>query len=119
MEDWRIKIAVLWLLWAVAFFIHMSLAFFEDADLIIEPKVMLPTVIILLVPLVMAFLSLTLSALITRCANVVLGILYTGLCLFIWVGSPPQPDYSIVLFISNIAASAFIVGYAWKSKLRP
>ena len=116
MEDWRIKIAVLWLFWVVAFFIHMSMAFFEDADLVIEPEVMLPTAIILLVPLVMAFLSVTLKELINRWANVVLGTVYTGLCLFIWMWSPPQPDYSIVMFISNIVASALIVWYAWKSK---
>ena len=116
MEDWKIKIAVLWLFWAVAFLIHMSMAFFEDADLVIEPKIMLPTAIIMLVPLVMAFLSLILKDLINRWANVVLGIFYTGFCLFIWMRSPPQPDYSILMFISKIVASALIVWYAWKSK---
>ena len=116
LEDWKIKIAVLWLFWGVAFLIHMSMAFFEDADLVIEPKIMLPTAIIMLVPLVMAFLSLTLKDLINRWTNVVLGIFYTGLCLFFWMPSPPQPDYSILMFISEIVASALIVWYAWKSK---
>ena len=117
MEDWKIKIAVLWFFWTVAFLIHISMTFFEDADLVIEPKIMLPTAIIMLVPLVMAFMSLTLKDLINRWANVVLGIIYTGFWLFIWMRfAPPQPDYSILMFISEIVASALIVWYAWKSK---
>lgn len=94
----------------------MSMAFFEEADLVIESRVMLPTAIILLVPLVMAFLSLTLKDLMNCWANVVLGMFYTGLCLFIWVWSPPQPDYTMVMFSSNIVASALIAWYAWKSR---
>ena len=116
MEDWKIKIAVLWLFWAVAFFVHMSMAFFEVADLTIEPNIMLPTAIMILVPLVMAFLSLTLKDKANRWVNVVLGIFYTGFWLFIWIRSPPQPDYSILMFISHIVVSALIVWYAWKSK---
>jgi hypothetical protein len=117
LEDWKIKIAVLWFFWTVAFLIHISMAFFEDADLVIEPKNLFPTAIIMLVPLVMAFMSLTLKDLINRWANVVLGIIYTGFWLFIWMRFvPPQPDYSILMFISEIVASALVVWYAWKSK---
>jgi len=47
---------------------------------------------------------------------VVLGIVYTGLCLFDWLGSIVQPAHVILMFISNIVASALIVWYAWKSR---
>ncbi len=118
MDDWKIKISVLWLLWVVAFSVHMFMALFEREGTRIAPEITLATAIIILVPLMMAFLSLTLKDLIDCCTNVVLGIVYTGFCLFIWMRSPPQPHYSILLFISKIAASALIVWYAWKSKQR-
>ena len=126
-EDWKIKVSVLWLFWIVAFLVTMMLTLFEPgaieqinagemAGMQITPELMLVTTIMMLVPLVMAFLSLTLKDSINRLANVALGIVYTGICLFDWLGSPAQPAYSIVLYISKIAASALIVWYAWKSK---
>jgi len=118
MEDWKIKIAVLWNFWAMTFLIHISMMFFEDADLIVEPKIVLPTVIILLVPLVMTFLSLTLKDLINRWVNVVLGIVYTGFSVYSWMFSMAQYAYWVLMFISRIVAAALIIWYAWKSKQR-
>jgi len=77
----------------VAFLVTMMLALFEPgaieqinagemAGMQITPELMLVTTIMMLVPLVMAFLSLTLQDSINRWANVALGIVYTGLCLF-------------------------------------
>ncbi|TLM98516.1 hypothetical protein FDZ71_17025, partial [bacterium] len=102
LEDWKIKISVLWLFWIVAFLVTMMLALFEPGvigqivageigGLQITSELMLATTIMMLVPLVMAFLSLTLKDSINRWANVALGIGYTGLCLFDWLGSPAQP----------------------------
>ena len=54
---------------------------------------------------------------INRLANVVFGIVYTGICLFHWFGSPAQPAYVILLYISHIVASALIVWYARDDKL--
>jgi hypothetical protein len=93
MEDWKIKISVLWLFWIVAFLVTMVSGLFEPsvieqinagemAGMQITPELMLATTIMMLVPLVMAFLSLTLKDSINRFANVALGIVYTGICLF-------------------------------------
>ena len=98
MEILRIKLAMLWLFWIVAFLIHMFLGFFEKGviekiiageftGIQITPDTMLLFAIFMLVPLVMAFLSLTLKDKATRWANVVLGIVYTGLCVFDSIGT--------------------------------
>ena len=125
MEDWRIKVSVLWLFWTVAFLVSLVSALFEPgaiaqiaagemAGFQVTPELILLTTIMMLVPLVMAFLSLTLKDSIDRSANVVLGVVYTGICLFDWLGSPAQPAYAILMFVSRIMASALIVWYAWR-----
>jgi hypothetical protein len=127
MEDWKIKIAVLWLFWTLAFLITLMVGLFEPGviEQIMEgelygmqltPELILATTIMMLVPLVLAFLSLTLKDSINRWANVALGIVYTGICLFDWLSSLAQPAYEVVLYISKIGASVLIVWYAWKSK---
>jgi hypothetical protein len=124
-----VKVSVLWLFWSVAFLITLMVGFFEPGVLehIMEgelygmrltPDLILATTIMMLVPLVMAFLSLILKDLINRWTNVALGIVYTGICVFDWLSSPMQPVYGVVLYIAKIAASALIVWYAWKSRSR-
>jgi hypothetical protein len=126
-EDWRIKISVLWLFWTVAFLVSLVSALFdpgamaqitagEIAGFQVTPELILLTTIMMLVPLVMAFLSLTLKDSINRWANVVLGVTYTGICLFDWLGSLAEPAHQILMHISRIMASALIVWYAWKSR---
>jgi hypothetical protein len=127
LEDWRIKISVLWLFWTVAFLVSLVSALFdpgamaritagEIAGFQVTPELILLTTIMMLVPLVMAFLSLTLKDSIDRWANVVLGVTYTGICLFDWLGSLAEPAHQILMHISRIMASALIVWYAWKSR---
>ncbi len=82
----------------------------------LTPELILGTTVMMLVPLVMAFLLLTLKDLIDRWANVSLGVVYTGICLFDWLGSLTVPLYGVVLYVAKIAASGLIVWYAWKSK---
>jgi hypothetical protein len=126
-EDWRIKISVLWLFWTVAFLVSLVSALFEPgaiaritagemAGFQVTPELILLTTVMMLVPLVMAFLSLTLKDSINRWANVVLGVTYTGICLFDWLGSLAEPAHQILMHISRIMASALIVWYAWKSR---
>jgi len=120
---------VLWLFWSVAFLITLMVGFFEpgviehimEGELYGMPltsELILATTIMMLVPLVMAFLSLILKDSINRWANVALGVVYTGICVFDWLGSPTVPVYGVVLYIAKIAASALIVWYAWKSRSR-
>ena len=127
LEDWKIKISVLWLLWECGGIVQLMLYSFEPGvmerinagELIGDkttPELLLVFAIIFLIPLVMAFLSLTLKDSINRWTNVVLGAVYTGICLFDWLGSLAEPAYQVLMHISRIVASALIVWYAWKSK---
>ena len=127
LEDWRIKISVLWLFWTVTFLVSLVSALFEPgaipritagemAGFQLTPELILLTTIMMLVPLVMAFLSLTLKDSINRWTNVVLGAVYTGICLFDWLGSLAEPAYQVLMHISRIVASVLIVWYAWKFK---
>jgi len=127
LEDWKIKISVLWLFWTVAFLITLMVGFFEPGvmehimegelyGMQLTPELILATTIMMLVPLVMAFLSLVLKDSMDRWANVALGIVYTGICVFDWLSSSVQPAYGVLLYIAKIAASALVVWYAWKSK---
>jgi hypothetical protein len=132
MEDLalRIKLAVLWLFWIMGFLVHMFLALFEEGviEQIIEGEfvgmqitssAMLFFAIFMLVPLVMAPLSLIVKDKANRWANIVLGVVYTVLCVFDSIGTAVidisiLSTYDILLYISHIVASALIVLYAWK-----
>ena len=128
LEDWKVKVSVLWLFWIVAFLAQMMLALFEPgviekiiagemSGMQITSELLLATTIMMLVPLVMGFLSLTLKDMINRWANVVLGIFYTGLCIYDMVGSLAQlSSYMSLMMIAKIVATALIVWYAWMSK---
>jgi hypothetical protein len=75
---------------------------------------MLLFAIFMLVPLVMAFLSLILKDKVNRWANLVLGILYTGFCVFDLIRIAQAFAYHIPMYVSKIVASVLIVWYAWK-----
>ena len=94
----RIKLAVLWLFWILAFLVHMFLGLFEKgviekiiagefAGIQITSDSMLFFAIFMLVPLVMAPMSLILKDKANRWANVVVGLVYTGLCVFDSIGT--------------------------------
>lgn len=80
----------------------------------ITPEIMIINAIMLLVPLVMSFLSLTLKDSINRWANIIVGIVSIGLILIFTV--TVTAAYAILLNLSMIVAAALIVWYAWKSK---
>ena len=126
----RIKLSVLWLFWIFGFLVHMFLALFEKGvieqiiagefvGIQITSGAMLFFAIFMLVPLVMAPVSLILKDKANRWANVVVGIVYTGLCVFDSIGTAifdisALSAYAILMYISHIVASALIVWYAWK-----
>lgn len=139
MEDWKIKISVLWIIVAVACVAHPMIVLLEPytlANIIAEkidgqqigPALVSAGDLLILVPLVMAFLSLILKDSINRWANTVVGSVFA--VIFIWnaVASlilPAYPAYSGALMtlatgalmtFSAFFVSALIVGYAWTSK---
>jgi uncharacterized membrane protein len=126
LDDWKIKIAVLWLLWECGGIVQLMLYSFQpsvmeqiNAGVLIgdktTPELLLVFAIIFLIPLVMAFLSLTLKDSANRWANIIVGIGYTVFCL-IDSGKHITELFYVLYGITGVVVTALIVWYAWKSK---
>jgi len=125
LEDWKIKISVLWLFKALATMTFTMLMLTEPGVLQkimageilgmkIGPEILLAGAIESLVPLVMSFLALTLKDSINRRANIIVGVIYTALNIISLAESPSA--HGILMWGSAVVATALIVWYAWKSK---
>jgi len=79
------------------------------------PELLLVFAIIFLIPLVMAFLSLTLKDSTNRWANIIVGISVTVFVLIDSSEHIAEPFY-VLYGIAGVVVSALIVWYAWKSK---
>jgi hypothetical protein len=131
LEDWKIKIAALWFFYTMAMLAVMTLMFYgpgiideiRSGTLVGEALTgehLLMTAVVLLVPLVMAVLSLTLKDSINRWANIIVGIVFTILSIVSLILAFTL-DLSIYAFgllldISMVVTPALVVWYAWKSK---
>jgi tetrahydromethanopterin S-methyltransferase subunit F len=126
LEDWKIKISVLWLFSAVAFLAHQILALLEPGVIAgimagevegmkIGPELILLFAILFLVPLIMAFLSLTLKDSINRWANIIVGVVFAALFIGV-IATVAKLSGEILMTLSTVVALALIVWYAWKSK---
>jgi len=70
-----------------------------------------------LVPLIMAFLSLTLKNSTNRWANIIVGIIFAVIPLVaLGVAVAKSSAWAILNTLSGVVAAALIVWYAWKSK---
>jgi hypothetical protein len=130
LEDWRIKISVLWLFYAVALTAYMTLAGLEPGvlkefldkgtleGLQVTPEILLLFAIMILTPLVMAFLSLVLKDSVNRWANVIVGAVFVVIQLVALGGSVASSSsaWMILMETAKLVAPALIVWYAWKSK---
>jgi len=129
LEDWKIKVSVLWLFPLMGFLASAVLMFLEPG--VIEqviagevegqklgPELLLAGAIIdILGPLVMAFLSLTLKDSVNRWLNIIVGAIYAVLEFITLLEQLVNPrGYSILLVIAAVVAPVLIVWYAWKSK---
>jgi hypothetical protein len=122
----KTKISVLWLFEEVAFLAYMMLTTLEPGvieqimageieGMKIGPEILLLLAILLLVPLVMAFLSLTLKDSTNRWANIILGIVFAGLELLNLVELLANPSaHRILMTLSKVVVAALIVWYAYK-----
>lgn len=128
MDDWRIKISVLWLFASIAFLAHQILVLMEPgiiAQLMageaegqkISPELIMLFAILLLVPMVMAFLSMTLKDSLNRLVNIIVGAVFAVLW-FVGVVDAAQSAYwgGALMTLSAALVSVLIVLYAWKSK---
>ena len=128
----KIRIAVLWLIMAVVYSAHMALSIFEpgviqliaDGEMqLSEGEFIFSALFAWLIPLTMAFLSVTLKNLVNRRVNIILGIVLTVVnifhLLFEQLAQPSfhmaQPSvHQLLLNISTVVVTALIVWLAWK-----
>jgi hypothetical protein len=126
LDDWKIKISVLWLFSAVAFLAHQILALLEPGVIAgimagevegmqIGPELILLFAILFLIPLIMAFLSLTLKDSINRWANIIVGAIFAALFIAV-IATVAKLSGEILMTLSTVVALVLIVWYAWKSK---
>ena len=129
---WKTRIAVLWLFTAVAMSAHMVLSVFEPGviELITagkmqldEPAFIFSALFAWLIPLAMAYLSLTLQDFANRWANIILGIVVTVVnishLLFEQLAQPSahmaQPSvHQLLLNASTVVVTALIAWHAWR-----
>jgi hypothetical protein len=123
MEDWMIKIAVLWSLLEFCIIavstVLMQIAIAEEIVGGTTPEEILAIVISFLIPPIMAFLSLTLKDSINRWLNIIVGIVFIVLMPigtgFELIPTAYLPSIIIVAVV-EVVALGLIVWYAWKSK---
>ena len=120
---WKTRIAVLWVLMAVAMSAHSLFVFMEPGaaeKAMSEIEAMGLGMLVFmalfwLVPLWLAFMSLTVKGSANRWVNLVLGIIFTILNIYHFIEhlAPPSP-VQILIVGSTVVATALIAWYAWK-----
>ncbi len=125
-ELYKFRFSVLWLFGEVTLLTFLVLEFMEQGvmegiiagnmrGLPLGSGTLLFYAVSLLIPLVMAFLSLTLKYSLNRWANIIVGIVYTGLYLMDLVAHLAVPyAYAILMGVASVVAQLLIVWYAWK-----
>ena len=119
---WKVRIAVLWVLMAGAMSAHGAMAIMEPGGMeeVAEVAAMGQGMLIFmslfwLVPLWLAFVSLTVKGSCNRWTNFILGIIFTILNIVHFTEhlAPPSP-VQILIVGSTVVATALIAWYAWK-----
>jgi hypothetical protein len=129
LEDWKIKISVLWLIYAMALSAYTTVAILMPgvlADLVnegtmagmeITPEVLLLMAVLMLVPLLMAFAALVLKDPMNRWLNVGVGAVFIVLELLELTDLAANPSAALALiWVWKTVVPLLIVWYAWKSK---
>ena len=122
----KVKLSMLWLFGELTLLTFLVLEFMEQGvmegiiagnmrGLPLGPGTLLFYAVSLLIPLVMAFLSLTLKDSLNRRVNIIVGVVYTGLYLMDLVAHLAVPSaYAILMGAASVVAQLLIVWYAWK-----
>jgi len=128
-EDWKIKVSVLWLIIDIAYITDFTLGFMYPGALqniiatgqilgtTVTPELLFVFALTILVPLLMAFLSLSMKNPANRWANIIAGAVYVVLWVLALIENSMQlPAFSIMITLLKLVASAAIVWYAWNAK---
>jgi len=129
LEDWKIKISVLWLSYVMALSAYMTVGILMPgvlADIVnegvmsgmeITPEVLLLMAVLLLVPLVMAFVALVLKDSMNRWLNIIVGAVFFVLELLELSDLAANPSAALgLIWVWKTVVPLLIVWYAWKSK---
>ena len=119
MEDVRIKLSALWTALMLTYLLGDVLRIFsgdfiagEMGGMQVSQGLYLGLAVIMVIPVVMVFLSLTLPHKANRWANIILAIFFFGFNL---VGLPTYPSvYDQFLIIVGLVFNGLTVWYAWK-----
>ena len=125
MEDVRIKLSALWTALMLTYLLGDVLRIFsgdfiageigemgEMGGMQITQEMYLGLAILMVIPVVMVFLSLTLPHKANRWANIILAIFFFGFNL---VGLPTYPSvYDQFLIVVGLVFNVLTVWYAWK-----
>ena len=120
---WKTRIAVLWVLMAVAMSAHGLLAAMvpgglEKAIAEVEATgsgMLVFMALFWLIPLWLAFMSLTVKGSANRWVNFILGIIFTILNIWHFIEHLAPPSITQILIVgSTVVATALIAWYAWK-----
>jgi hypothetical protein len=119
MEDVKIKLSALWVALMLTYLLGDVLRIFsgdftagEIEGMQMTQGLLLGMAILMLIPIVMVFLSLTLNYPVNRWANIIVAILLFGFNL---IGLPTYPSaYDKFLIIVGLVFNVLTVWYAWK-----
>ena len=120
---WKTRIAVLWLFMAVAMSVHNVVGFMEPGMIEeimsgevegvgLGPGMLVFMALFWLVPLWLAFVSMTLKGSSNRWVNFVLGVVFTLLNIYHFIQHLASP-VQILIIGSTVAVAALITWYAW------
>ena len=118
-EDVRIKLSALWVCLMLTYLLGDVLRIFsgdfeagEVSGMQMSQGLMLGMAVLMLIPILMVFLSLTLKHPVIRWTGIVVAIF---LFLFNLVGLPTYPSlYDQFLIVVGLVFNALTVWYAWK-----
>ena len=129
MEDVMIRISALWIFLAVANSAHYVMLFFEpdilqktlpeEMNSATKRLAIVEALSSWLIPLAMAFLSVTLGDLANRYLNMVLGgfytllsVIHTARCPMVHISNKPSV-HQLLIVGSTVVVTALIFWYAW------
>jgi hypothetical protein len=119
MEEVKIKLSALWVALMLTYLLGDVLRIFsgdfkagEIGGMQVAQGLYLGMAVLMVIPVVMVFLSLTLNYPVNRWANIILAIV---LFVFNLIGLPTYPSaYDKFLIVVGLVFNALTVWYAWK-----
>jgi len=119
MEDIQIKLSAIWVAVMLTYLLGDVMRIFsgdfqggEIGGMQVNQNMYLGMAVIMVIPIVMVFLSLTLKQPVNRWVNIIVAILFFGFNL---VGLPTYPSaYDKFLILVGLGFNVLTVWYAWR-----